>query len=101
MLLNNESSKEVWERVSSELHFVPDSSVNEHSFDDLVPFKIDGNFAVYGIEEMTDNQADIMDDIIKNIFAEISKTGERMYALDWRHSSFLYDPKNEDDQKAF
>ena len=42
-----------------------------------------------------------MDSLVSKAFIKCTKPGERIFALDWHHSSFLYDPRNGDDQQSF
>lgn len=88
----------VWDKVYNELHFKPDTTYT-HSFDSNVPFEIDDDYAVFNLEKMDDDAIEKMDSIIKNIFIDVTKEDERIYALDWQHSAFLYNPRNEDEQK--
>lgn len=99
MLIDNtDLYDKVWEKVYSELHFKPDITYT-HSFESNIPFIIDDDYAVYNVEKMDDDTIDKMDSIIKNIFIHITKEDERIFALDWQHSAFLYNPRNEDEQK--
>lgn len=88
----------VWERFYDQFHFDPSTFYRAHSFDARVPFQIQGPYSVYGIESMEDFQIDRMDSLIRDIFSNTAAPGERMYALDWQHSAFLYDPKNREEQ---
>lgn len=85
----------IWDKIYEKLKFNP--SIKAHA----VPFEIDERYAVYKIDEMTEQQVDTIDDIISKIFVDISKEGSRMYALDWQHSAFLFDPRNKDEQQSF
>lgn len=90
----------VWDNVYTQLHFKPDCFFRSHSFYTHVPFEIQDVFSVYGIENMSDAQLDRMDEIIRHIFMDVTAEHERMYALDWQHSAFLYDPRNMEEQKS-
>ncbi|MBD5383602.1 MAG: DUF2716 domain-containing protein [Ruminococcaceae bacterium] len=93
MLLDHtEQYNAVWDKVYSELGFRP-------SMHEFTPFDIKVPHAVYGIENMTETQTDIMENIAQEIFARISNG--RIYALDWQHSALLYDPRNPDEQRDF
>lgn len=95
MVLNNtEAYTEIWEKVYNQLRFDPNALCRTHSFYVNAPFQIENAFSVYSIENMKDQHIDIMDDMIREIFAKAAAPGERMYALDWQHSAFLYDPQN-------
>ena len=100
LLENKELENTVWEKVFKQLGFKPDCTVRTHNFSVSMPFDINVAFSVYGIEKMSDSQIDGMGDIIRKIFIEATKENERIYALDWEHSSFLYDPRNPDEQKS-
>ena len=79
---------EVWERVERELGFRP-GVVRMHDFSGQLPFDLPGAYAVYGIEDMTVEQLDLLEELARGIFAEAAGVGERVYALDWHHSAFL------------
>lgn len=100
LLDNTELYKIVWDKVYDQLHFQPDCSNRTHSFNTNMPFKIDNKFSVYGIEAMTDTHIDMINDIIRNIFIEVTAENERIYALDWQHSAFLFNPRNAEEQKS-
>lgn len=91
---------EVWERVDRELGFRP-GVVRMHDFSGQLPFDLPGAYAVYGIEDMTVEQLDLLEELARGIFAEAAGVGERVYALDWHHSAFLYDPRNLEEQQSF
>jgi len=40
---------------------------------------------------MKPEHTDAMDDLILSAFLNCTQPGERLYALDWQHSSFLFD----------
>lgn len=101
MLLDNtELYDMVWDKVYNQLHFKPDSLHRAHSFNINSPFEIHNENSVYGIENMKDVHIDIMEDIIRNIFIDVTTENERIYALDWQHSAFLYNPRNVEEQKS-
>ena len=91
----------VWDKVYDKLKFNPSCSYRGHSLTVDLPFEIEGNFAVYGIEKMSDSQIDSMQDMIREVFVSVTEKGKRMYALDWQHSAFLFDPRNKEEQKNF
>ena len=100
MLLDNLGLyRQVWDRVGRELKFRPDCRDRSHSFRGQLPFALEGSFSVYGIEEMREEHIDRMDRIIGGIFLAVTREGERLYALDWQHSAFLYDPRKAEEQK--
>lgn len=100
MLLDNaEIYEAVWNQVYEQLKFKPDCIHRAHTFEANVPFKIEGSYSVYGIEYMNDYDMDAMADIVSNIFIAVTSENERLYALDWQHSAFLYNPRNREEQK--
>lgn len=101
MLLDNTKEyKIVWDRVYAQLGFKPSSSPRSHSFGANAPFEIEGKYSVYGIERMTESHIDRMGDTIRRIFIEVTAENERIYALDWQHSAFLYHPGKIEEQKS-
>lgn len=93
MLLNNKQYNYVWDRVYNELGFCPHYE-DGHSFNSILPFRINKPYIVYGIENMTDEQLDIMDDTISDCFIAITQENDRMYALDWQHAGFICKSSN-------
>ena len=91
----------VWDKVYDKLKFKPSGYYRGHSLTVDPPFEIEGNFAVYGIEKMPASQRDSMQEMIREVLVSVTKKGKRMYALDWQHSAFLFDPRNKEEQKSF
>ena len=102
MVINGtQKDKEIWSLVYKKLNFYPSSECRGHSFDVFPqPFKINDSYSVYAIENMTDEQCDLLDETIRSILINVTKTGQKIYALDWHHSSFLYDPRNISEQQS-
>lgn len=88
---NKEEYNAVWDRVYNELGFIPGYREN-------VPFRIDLPYCIYGIENMSIEQLDRLEEIGKEIMIRVTNNGERIYALDWQHDGFLYDPRNPEEQ---
>ena len=85
-ILDENESKEIWNKVYSKFSFNPKREI---AYD----FKI--NVDVYDITNSliwTDNEE--INTIIKTIFIECMDKDDYMYALDWQHSDFKYNPKN-------
>lgn len=101
LLDDTKEYERVWDKVYEKLKFRSSGSYKEqgHSMTGALPFEIEGNFAVYGIENMSDSQLDAMEGMIRDVFISVAEKGRRMYALDWQHSAFLFDPRNEEEQK--
>lgn len=101
MLLDNTKLyDDVWGKVYTLLNFKPNGYSKAHSFDGDVPFVIHEKYAVYNVEKTDYNCIDKMEDTIRNIFIEVTEENERIYALDWQHSAFLYNPRNKEEQKS-
>ena len=66
----------------------------------LPPFVINKNYVVYGIENTNDDETEGMESLISKAFIKCTKPDERIFALDWQHSAFLYDPRNTDEQQS-
>lgn len=98
VLDNTEQYEFIWEKVYTQLHFIPDALFRSHSFDANVPFQIEQPFSVYGIEKMKECHIDNMESLIRDIFAKVTPPNECIYALDWQHSAFLYDPRKIEEQ---
>ena len=86
----------VWDKVYEILKFTP--SVDKS----ITPFEIKEEYAIYSFDfnEIAENRIDL-EEVIGNVFVDISEDDTKMYALDWQHSAFLYDPKNKEEQKCF
>ena len=88
----------VWDKVYDELHFKP-------GMKESVPFVLEMPHCVYDISRMIGERLEVLcdelEDISKEIFAKVTPEGSRVYALDWQHSCFLYNPRNPDEQKDF
>ena len=94
MLLDNIDEYEViWKRVYNELGFKPDSLYRGHSFRQQMPFKIEKQYVVFGIENMIDIHIDRIDHMVKQAFISCTDLDGKMYALDWQHSVFLFNPR--------
>ena len=100
MLIDNEEQyRAVWDRVYKELGFEPSCDYRGHSLRVPLPFKLEEPYAIYGIDDMTDDQIDLVPEMMKKIFTERTPEGQRIYVLDWHHEAFLYDPRNPEEQK--
>lgn len=95
MLLDNEAYKMVWDRVYTQLGFRPDSRGRN-----FPPFHIRDSHAVYAVDGMTAAQMEALEDAVRTVFLEVTAEGERLYALDWQHSAFLFNPRDPETQKS-
>ena len=87
----------IWDKVYETLKFIPSMDRS------IIPFEIKEEYSIYSFDfnEITEKQIDMMKEVIENIFANLSKDDTKIYALDWQHSAFLYNPKNPEEQKSF
>lgn len=85
ILLDDKEYDTVWNKVYSYLKFAP--SVNPNN-----PFVIPVNYEVFNICELS-HWNKCADNLIKSIFARCMCDDDFMYALDWQHSGFKYNPK--------
>lgn len=101
MVINNtQAYTNIWDWIYKTLHFCPNGLDYSHDFPYGPPFKIPFPHAVYGIERMEDAHLDIMEDLIRQIFLNVTACGQQLYALDWQHSGFLFDPRCDDAYKS-
>ncbi len=101
MLLNEQAICALEERVRRELRFRPDAKYRGHS---LLwwkrPFRLPRPWTVYALDGMSREQIERMTPTVKACLLAATEPGERLYALDWHHSAFLCDPRNEEELKS-
>ena len=100
MLLSEQETKALEERVSLELRFRPDSHDRGHSL--LFwrrPFRLPRPWAVYALDDCNEEQIRQTAAAVKGCLLSVTRQGERLYAMDWYHCSFLYDPRKEHEQE--
>jgi hypothetical protein len=74
MLLSDNESMAVWDRVYKTLHFHPNTNRG------VIPFEIEKPHVVYDISAMSEGHIDKMDDVITRIFIECTREGEYLYS---------------------
>lgn len=94
MVLESQEYDMVWDRIYDELHFEP--SVDSR----VVPFSISTDYVIYDISTMNETCVENTDDLIAQAFINCTKEGELLYALDWQHSGFQYNPRYDEEQKS-
>lgn len=99
MILNDEQYNAVWNRVEKELQFHPNCA-DRNSPALFPPFVINQSHVIYGIENTNDEKTESMESFITKAFTKCTKPGERIFALNWHHSAFLYDPRNANEQQS-
>ena len=92
-LLSNEERKHVWKEFTRIVKFRPDIGKFpgiRTSMPSMV-FDIADYFSA-------DFDAELLETFALDLFRKITKPGERMYALDWQHDSYDFDPRLEMDR---
>ena len=90
----------VWNNVYTMLKFNPSCQYRGHSMAGALPFEINLPYSVYAIDGMTDEQLDLMDDLIRNCLIMCTEGRKEWYALDWQHSAFKFKPQNMEEQQS-
>jgi hypothetical protein len=88
IILQEDERSAVWDKVYSEFHFSP--SINNK----LSPFRFNIPFDSYDIHNSpiyNDNEE--INGMIKSAFIECMGNDDFMYALDWQHICFRYNPR--------
>ena len=88
MLLNDEQYRNVWDWVYDTLHFCPSVDIS------VMPFVITAPYTVFDISRSDKISFDQFDHLITKAFIRCTIPGEQLYALDWQHSAFLFDPRD-------
>jgi len=89
----------IWNQVYEKLKFSPSYAYHGHSMNVSLPFQIPEEYAVYGIDHMTEKQIDFLYQKMPEILIAVTEPEQKIYALDWHHSAFLFNPRNPEDQK--
>lgn len=88
MLLSDEQYKVVWDKVYEYLHFCPSVDAG------ITPFVIAAPHKVFDIRGSGQSDPERIDQFITEAFIRCTSPGEQLYALDWQHSAFLFDPRD-------
>lgn len=81
VITDKELYRRIWDKINKDYSFYP--SVNSHK----KWLKPDDVFQKYKIEKIWDERQEA---IVNTILCDV--IGEEMYALDWQHDCFLFDP---------
>lgn len=95
ILLNEAEDKFVWDRLK-ELNFNPSYSLPSRTFSHL-PFDAD----VYDVGKMTADDMDRLNELAVQAVINVTVKDELVYALDWQHSSLLFDPRKPETMRNF
>ena len=97
MVILGEAYDRAWKKLKDEIGFMPQYATRyESSY--FPPFQISKPYVIFAIEDMTDED-NVMDKLIWQAFINCTAKGEKMYAFDWHHSAFLFDPRNPEERK--
>ena len=88
MLLSNEEHEKVWDNVYAHLHFRPTIDTT------VIPFVISEPHVVYDISKTNEVLLEPFHDLITNALIRCTPPGQQLYALEWHHCSFLFDPRD-------
>lgn len=101
MLLNEFETRDLEERVQTELRFRPDARYRGHSLRWWKrPFRLPRPWAVYALDEVSQEQIEQTKDAVKGCLLAVTAPGERLFAMDWEHCAFLFDPRKEEEQRS-
>lgn len=95
MLLTKEQHREVWDKIYNTVHFRP--SVDT----DIIPFVITAPHTVFDISGSDEFTFEQFDHLITEALIKCTMPGEQLYALDWQHSAFLFDPRDPRQMESF
>lgn len=85
MLIDNKKEDLVYKLIAEKLKFKLSCSYRGHSLNVNLPFEIEGNYAVYAIDTMSDSQIDSMQEIVRMKITIISGVMLRKGAVKfWR-----------------
>ena len=86
-ILGEEESKQIWDRIYVELQFQPSVRVN------TLPFQLSAPYLVLDLARAAQEQVEKLLTEVPSALAACLGEDEWMYALDWHHSYFRYDPR--------
>ena len=94
--LDNNSYNEVWDKFNKELDFNPYGSHDKAIHTEYPILK-------YNIKRLFNPEFDIskMENYALELFQAITEPGEKMYALDWQHPAYEFDPRGEMERDEF
>ena len=98
MVLHGKEYDLAWKKLKDAVKFSPNCA-SRYDKSLFPPFEIEQPFVIFDIENTTDDD-DIMDKSIMEAFIKCTLPDKRMYAFDWHHSTFLFDPRNPEEQKS-
>jgi hypothetical protein len=94
--LNQDEYNEVWDKLYELFHFTP-------SIDHFPAITTDRPQLKFDIKNCfsKDFPLDKLEELAVKLFVSVSKPGEKLYALDWQHDCYDFDPRAEMDRDEF
>lgn len=86
-ILGEEESKQIWDRINTELQFQPSIRVN------TLPFRLSEPYLVLDLACAAQGQVEKLLAEVPGALAACLGEDDWIYALDWHHSYFRYDPR--------
>lgn len=86
-ILGEEESKQIWDRINTELQFQPSIRVN------TLPFRLSEPYLVLDLACAAQEQVEKLLAEVPGALAACLGEDDWIYALDWHHSYFRYDPR--------
>lgn len=96
MELSKENEDFIYNFIKEELRFWPSCYKN----DLFLPFAINRPFTIYDISHMSDEQIELLYELVPTALANALPHGYRIYAIDWFHNFILYDPRNPENTQS-
>ena len=85
--MGEEESKQIWDRINAELQFQPSIRVN------TLPFRLSEPYLVLDLACAAQGQVEKLLAEVPGALAACLGEDDWIYALDWHHSYFRYDPR--------
>ena len=86
-ILEEPEVRAIWDRIYGELHFQPSIQLG------VQPFSLSEPYLILALADAAEEQLDKLFAEVPRAFSDCLGEDEWMYALDWQHSGFRYDPR--------
>jgi hypothetical protein len=94
--LNRDEYDKAWNKFYDLFHFTP----SIHYFPAIATDRPQLKFDIANCFS-EDFALDKLEEYALNLFISVSKTGDRLYALDWQHECYDFDPREQMDRDEF
>lgn len=95
--LTQEEYDKVWDQFYNLFHFNP--GIN--NFPAIKTNKPQLKFDIKNFFSKNDNHLTKLEEVALTLFNRISKFGDRLYALNWQHQCYDFDPRKQMDRDEF